>query len=165
MAQVLLKGTPVNTQGMLPEVGSIAPDFIATKGDLSDLKLSELKGKRVVLNIFPSIDTGVCAQSVRRFNKLAGEMNNTVVVCLSADLPFALGRFCGAEGLNNVVVASTFREDSFAKEYGIELIDGPLRGLLSRSVVVIDENGKVLHTELVADITSEPNYDAAIAVL
>lgn len=165
MANLFFAGNAVTTSGNLPAVGSMAPDFIVTKGDLSDLKLSDLRGKRVVLNIFPSLDTGVCAQSVRKFNQLASELDNTTVLCLSADLPFAQGRFCGAEGLENVVTVSTFREDSFAKAYGAELVDGPLRGLLSRAVVVINEEGKVIYTEHVEEITHEPNYDAAIAAL
>lgn len=165
MANILFNGSAVKTSGTLPEVGSMAPDFTVTKNDLSDLKLSELRGKRVVLNIFPSLDTGVCAQSVRQFNKMASEMDNTVVLCVSADLPFAQSRFCGAEGLDNVIPVSTFREDSFESSYGVMMIDGPLKGLLSRAVVVLDENGNVLHTEQVDDITHEPNYDAAKAVL
>ena len=143
----------------------MAPDFCLTKGDLSDAKLSDYKGKRVVLNIFPSIDTGVCAQSVRTFNKKASSLDNTVVLCISADLPFAQGRFCGAEGLENVVTLSTFKSPDFGKDYGCLLVSGALKGLMSRCVVVLDEEGKVLYTEQVEEITHEPNYDQAIAAL
>jgi thiol peroxidase len=135
------------------------------KQDLSDLTLSSLRGKRVILNIFPSVDTGTCAKSVRTFNQRAASLKNTQVVCVSADLPFALGRFCGAEGIDQVVTASTFRCSEFGTQYGVRFTSGPLKGLLSRSVVVIDENGKVLHAEQVSETVNEPNYDAAIAVL
>lgn len=165
MAKVMLSGETVETIGKLPEVGSKAPDFCLTKGDLSDAKLSDYKGKRVVLNIFPSIDTGVCAQSVRTFNKKASSLDNTVVLCISADLPFAQGRFCGAEGLENVVTLSTFKSPDFGKDYGCLLVSGALKGLMSRCVIVLDEEGKVLYTEQVEEITHEPNYDQAIAAL
>lgn len=165
MAKVKFSGETVETIGNLPEVGSKAPDFCLTKGDLSDAKLSDYKGKRVVLNIFPSIDTGVCAQSVRTFNKKASSLDNTVVLCISADLPFAQGRFCGAEGLENVVTLSTFKSPDFGKDYGCLLVSGALKGLMSRCVVVLDEEGKVLYTEQVEEITHEPNYDQAIAAL
>ena len=164
MAITALKGTPVQIIGELPVVGATAPDFTLTGADLGDVTSSELRGKRVVLNIFPSIDTRVCATSVRRFNELAAGLENTAVVCASADLPFALGRFCGAEGIENVVSASSFRSD-FGSEFGLTLGDGPMQGLLAREIVVLDENGSVLHTELVPEITIEPNYDAAIAAL
>ena len=164
MAITALKGTPVQTVGELPAVGETAPNFTLTGADLGDLTSAELRGKRVVLNIFPSIDTGVCASSVRRFNELASGLENTAVVCASADLPFALGRFCGAEGIENVVSASSFRSD-FGSEFGLTLGDGPMQGLLARAVVVLDENGSVLHTEVVPEITTEPNYDAAVAAL
>ena len=165
MAKVKFSGETVETIGKLPEVSSKAPDFCLTKGDLSDAKLSDYKGKRVVLNIFPSIDTGVCAQSVRTFNKKASTLDNTVVLCISADLPFAQGRFCGAEGLENVVTLSTFKSPDFGKDYGCLLVSGALKGLMSRCVVVLDEEGKVLYTEQVEEITHEPNYDQAIAAL
>lgn len=165
MAQVTLKGNPIETVGNLPAVGSAAPDFTLVKQDLSDLTLGSLRGKRVVLNIFPSVDTGTCAKSVRTFNQRAASLKNTQVVCVSADLPFALGRFCGAEGIDQVATASTFRCSDFGTQYGVRFTSGPLKGLLSRSVVVIDENGKVLHTEQVAETVNEPNYDAALAVL
>ena len=162
MTKITFKGNPVNTGGNLPDVGSLAPDFSLVKTDLSELKLSDLKGKNVVLNIFPSLDTGVCAASVRRFNKEASSLNNTTVLCISADLPFAAGRFCGAEGLENVVTLSTFRDSSFADKYGVLMIDGPLHGLLARAVVVVNPEGKVVYTELVPEIAQEPDYESAI---
>lgn len=165
MASITLKGNPVSTVGELPVVGTDAPAFSAVKTDLSEYTLNELDGKKVVLNIFPSIDTGVCAASTHRFNKEAGLLNDTVVVCVSADLPFALGRFCGAEGLEDVVPVSVFRNPEFGSGYGVTIADGPLAGLLSRAVVVIDANGKVVYTEQVSEITQEPNYDAALAAL
>lgn len=165
MASITLKGTPVSTVGKLPATGSDAPAFTAVKTDLSDVALSDLAGQKVVLNIFPSIDTGVCAASTHHFNKAAGELKNTIVICVSADLPFALGRFCGAEGLEDVVPVSTFRNPAFGVDYGVAIADGPLAGLLSRAVVVIDESGKVVYTEQVPEITQEPNYDAALAAL
>ena len=164
MAQTAFKGTPVELAGALPRVGTPAPAFSLVAGDLSGFTLSAARGHWAVLNIFPSIDTGVCATSVRKFNELASSLDNTTVVCASADLPFALGRFCGAEGIENVVVGSTFRS-SFADDYGTKLLDGPLAGLNARSVVVIDADGTVLHTELVPEIGQEPDYDAAIAAL
>lgn len=165
MAKVTLGGNPVNTIGELPKVGSEAPDFKIVLGDLSEKKLSDYRGQRVVINIFPSIDTGVCAQSVRTFNKRASEATNTVVLGVSEDLPFALSRFCGAEGIERVVTASLFRCKGFAKGYGVQMVDGPLEGLQARSIVVVDEEGKVLYTELVPEIAQEPNYDAALAAL
>lgn len=165
MASITLKGNPVSTVGNLPAVGAVAPAFSAVKTDLSECTLEELAGKKVVLNIFPSIDTGVCAASTRRFNQEASSLENTVVVCVSADLPFALGRFCGAEGLENVVPVSVFRNPSFGVDYGVAIADGPLAGLMSRAVVVIDESGNVAYTEQVPEITQEPNYDDALAAL
>ena len=165
MANVTLKGNEIHTSGSMPEVGSIAPDFKGVQSDLSELSLSDLKGKRVVLNVFPSLDTSVCAASVRRFNKEAASLNNTVVLAVSKDLPFAHGRFCTTEGIENVVSLSAFRCSCFEDKYGMLLIDGPLNGLLARGVVVIDEAGKVVYTELVPEITSEPNYEAALASL
>ncbi len=164
MANVTLKGNPIHTVGELPAVGSQAADFKLVKGDLSELTLASLKGKRAVLNIFPSVDTGTCAASVRKFNERAAALDNTVVVNISMDLPFAMTRFCGAEGIENVEVASAFRSD-FGKQYGVTFIDGPLAGLLSRAVVVINEAGQVLHTEQVAELVNEPDYDAALTVL
>ncbi|RXW33341.1 thiol peroxidase [Propioniciclava flava] len=164
MAETAFKGTPVHTVGDLPTVGQQAPDFTLTGADLGDIALSDLTGKRVVLNIFPSVDTGVCATSVRRFNELAASLENTAVVCVSADLPFALGRFCGAEGIENVATGSTFRS-SFPQAYGTLMTDGPLAGLNARSVVVVGADGAVLYTEVVPEITTEPDYDAAVAAL
>lgn len=164
MASVTLKGNPQNTNGELPPVGQQAPNFTLVNTDLSELQLSDFQGKRIVLNIFPSVDTPTCAQSVRHFNAEASALNNTEVVCVSQDLPFALARFCGAEGLDQVTTASAFRS-SFAEDYGVRLTDGPLAGLTARAVVIVDEQGKVLHTELVPEISSEPNYQAALDAL
>ncbi|ALG28396.1 thiol peroxidase [Glutamicibacter halophytocola] len=164
MANTAFKGTPVQTIGELPAVGSQAPSFTLTDTGLADVTSESLAGRRVVLNIFPSVDTGVCAASVRRFNELAAGLENTTVVCVSADLPFALGRFCGAEDIENVTAASVFRSD-FGSDYGVTQIDGPLAGLLARSVIVLDETGKVAYTQVVPEITTEPDYDAAIAAL
>ena len=164
MSTIRFHGEPAHTVGELPAVGSAAPAFALTAADLSDLTSESLAGKRVVLNIFPSIDTGVCAASVREFNKRAASLDNTAVVCVSADLPFAASRFCAAEGIDDVLVGSSFRS-SFGKDYGVTLVDTPLAGLLARAVVVLDAEGTVLHRELVADIADEPNYDAAVAVL
>lgn len=164
MATTALKGNPVNTSGDLPAVGSTAPAFTLSNTDLSDLTLSSLQGTRVVLNIFPSVDTPTCAQSVRTFNEQASTVANTKVVCISQDLPFAMARFCGAEGLDNVVSASAFRS-SFAEDYGVKLLDSKLAGLTARAVIVVDENAKVLHCELVPEIANEPDYDAALKVL
>jgi thiol peroxidase len=165
MAKTAFQGSPVSTIGTLPAVGTNPPDFKLVKGDLSEITLSSLKGKKVILNIFPSIDTGVCAASVRRFNKEAADRKDTVVVCISRDLPFAAGRFCGAEGITNVVTASEFRDQDFSKAYGVLITDSALAGLHARSVVVVDANGVVKHTELVPEITQEPNYAAALAAL
>ena len=164
MAQITFKGTPTRTIGKLPEKGSAAPDFTLVKQDLSETVLNDYKGKRLVLNIFPSIDTGICAISVRKFNEKAAALKNTVVLCVSMDLPFAQGRFCGAEGIKNVVTASAFRS-AFGDHYGVTIAEGPLAGLLSRAVVVINESGKVIYTEQVPEIAQEPNYDVAIAAL
>ena len=164
MSTTRFHGEPANTVGELPAVGSAAPAFSLTAADLSDLTSESLAGKRVVLNIFPSIDTGVCAASVREFNKRAASLDNTAVVCVSADLPFAAGRFCAAEGIDDVLVGSSFRS-SFGKDYGVTLVDTPLAGLLARAVVVLDAEGTVLHRELVSDIADAPDYDAAVAVL
>ncbi len=166
MATITFKGEiNVNTSGELPAKGSVAPDFTLVKNDLSEVSLKDLKGKKLILNIFPSIDTGVCAASVRRFNKEAAAHPNTVILAISADLPFASGRFCSTEGIENVVSASVFRSPEFAKAYGILMADGPLKGLLARSVVAIDADGKVLYTELVPEVTNEPNYQAALEAI
>lgn len=164
MATVTFQGNPVQTIGELPEVGAQAPEFTLVGADLGDITLSGLAGKRVVLNIFPSIDTGTCATSVRTFNEKAASLDNTAIICVSADLPFAAGRFCGAEGIESVSTGSTFRS-SFGEDYGVTFESAPLTGLLSRTVVVIDTDGKVLYTEQVSETTEEPNYDAALAVL
>ena len=165
MATVTLKGNEIHTSGNLPSVGSSAPDFKLTMTDLSSSSLSEYEGRRLVLNIFPSIDTGTCAASVRQFNKEAAELENTIVLCISKDLPFAQTRFCGAEGIENVVMLSDYKDGGFGKAYQVELTDGPLQGLLSRSVVVVNENGNVVYTEQVAETVDEPNYKAALEAL
>lgn len=165
MATITFKGNPVNTKGSLPQVGEQAPDFKLTAGDLSDKSLADFKGKKIVLNIFPSVDTGTCAASVRAFNQEASQLDNTVVLCISKDLPFAQGRFCAAEGLNNVVTLSEYKDSNFSDAYQLTIADGPLAGLLSRVVITLDENGKVLYEEQVAEIADEPNYAAAIASL
>ncbi|MEI7063382.1 thiol peroxidase [Dickeya chrysanthemi] len=162
---VHFQGNPVPVAGSFPAAGSKVPAFSLVAKDLADVALSHYAGKRKVLNIFPSIDTGVCAASVRKFNQLASNLDNTVVLCISADLPFAQSRFCGAEGLNNVVVLSTLRGAEFKENYGVAIAEGALKGLTARAVVVLDENDNVLHSELVNEITNEPDYDAAIAVL
>src|SRR5574344_460330 len=162
MAKTALKGNPVETSGSLPKVGEMAPDFTLVNSSLEEVKLSDFKGKDVVLNIFPSLDTGVCAASVRKFNKDAGSLDNTVVLGISADLPFASGRFCSMEGIENVITLSTFRNNDFGSDYGLVMNNGPLKGLLARAVVVIDSEGKVLHTELVPEIAQEPDYQSAI---
>lgn len=154
----------MHTVGDLPRVGDQAPSFTLTKPDLSDLTNADLAGQRVVLNIFHSVDTGVCAASMRRFNELAADMTNTKVVCVSADLPFAMGRMCGAEGLENVVPASTFRSD-FGTAYGVQVADGKIAGLMARSIIVLDENGIVTHSQLCPELSEEPDYDSAIAAL
>lgn len=165
MAQITFKGNPITTVGDLPKAGSQAPDFLLTKTDLNDISLKDFKGKKVVLNIFPSVDTSVCAASVRKFNVEASKLKNTVVVCASRDLPFALARFCGAEGLKEVIPASELRNEDFGQKYGVRITSGPLAGLLSRAVVVIDENGNVIYTEQVPEIAQEPNYEKALNAL
>ncbi|MBI5675598.1 MAG: thiol peroxidase [Nitrospirae bacterium] len=162
MAKILLKGQPIETIGELPAVNSIAPAFTLTKTDLSDVSLADFKGKRIILNIFPSIDTNVCAASARRFNEELNKLDNTVVLCVSADLPFAHNRFCEAEGLKNIIPLSVFRAANFGRDYGVTIKTGPIAGLLSRAIVVIDEKGKVIYTEQVPEIAQEPDYDAAL---
>lgn len=164
MASITFKNDPVSTVGELPTTGSAAPEFDLVGTDLGPVTSGDLAGKRVVLNIFPSVDTGTCAMSVRRFNELASGLENTTVVCVSRDLPFAQARFCGAEGIENVVSASAFRS-TFGEDYGVTMSDGPLAGLLSRAVVVIDADGTVAYTEQVPEIADEPDYDAALAAL
>ncbi len=165
MATVTLKGTPIHTNGDLPAAGAKAPDFKLTNGELKDVTLADFKGKRKVLNIVPSLDTAVCATSTRKFNEKAGKMRNAVVLVVSADLPFASKRFCTTEGLENVIPLSLMRDRSFAKDYGVLLQDGPLQGICARAVVVLDENDKVIHRELVPEIGQEPDYDAALKAL
>lgn len=165
MTEVTLKGNPIQVAGTVPQVGQKAKPFSLVGGDLADVALSTFSGKRKVLNIFPSIDTPTCATSVRKFNAQASALDNTVVLCISADLPFAQKRFCGAEGLANVVNLSTMRGREFLEDYGVLIATGPLAGVSARAVVVLDEQDQVLHSELVAEIGSEPNYDAAIASL
>lgn len=160
MQTVYFQGSAVEVYGMVPAVGSKAPDFELTGVDLGVVKLADFAGKRLVLNIFPSLDTGVCAASVRKFNKEAAKYGNTVVLCVSMDLPFAAKRFCVAEGIDGVEVASAFRHPSFGKDYGVDIVDGPLKGLLARAVVVVDGKGEVIYRELVHEITHEPDYDA-----
>ncbi|MBP4137466.1 thiol peroxidase [Flavobacterium geliluteum] len=165
MASITLGGNPIHTSGELPTVGSQLADFKLVQNDLSTASLSTFAGKKLVLNIFPSVDTGTCAASVRKFNESASKLENTTVLCISRDLPFAQKRFCGAEGLENVVNLSDFKEGSFGKTNGLEILDGPLAGLHSRVVIVVDGDGKILHAEQVAEIANEPNYEAALAVL
>ena len=165
MAEITFKGNPIHTGGSLPTVGEKAPSFALTAADLSEKTLADYAGKNVVLNIFPSVDTGVCAQSVRTFNKEVSSAENTVVLCISKDLPFALSRFCAAEGLENVVTLSDFKTDEFVNEYSEKMVDGPLNGLLARAVVVINPNGEVAYTELVPEIAQEPDYKDALAAI
>ncbi|WP_396209270.1 thiol peroxidase [Flavobacterium sp.] len=165
MATITLGGNPIHTNGELPQIGSKAIDFNLVKTDLGTTTLADFAGSRIVLNIFPSIDTGTCATSVRKFNEKANSLNNTKVLCISRDLPFAQKRFCGAEGLEHVINLSDFKDGSFGKNFGLEITDGPLAGLHSRVIIVIDENGNILHTEQVSEIANEPNYEAAISVL
>ena len=165
MAKITLGGDPANTNGNLPAKGSTIKDHTLTKRDMSLISLSGQKGKKVVLNIFPSVDTAVCAASVRTFNEKAASLDNTVVICVSKDLPFAQERFCSAEGIENVVVASDFRDPSFAEELGVVLTDSAFAGLNARAIVVLDEEGKVTYSELVSEVGEEPDYEAAIAAL
>lgn len=165
MASITLGGNPINTIGQLPQAGSKAADFQLVKNDLSVATLADFAGSKLVLNIFPSIDTGTCATSVRTFNAKASALENTKVLCISRDLPFAQKRFCSAEGLENVINLSDFKDGSFGKNYGLEIVDGPLTGLHSRVVIIVDENGVVKYAEQVAEIANEPNYDAALTAL
>lgn len=163
MAKLTFKGNPISTVGNLPAVGSNAPAFTLVGIDLQETKLQDLAGQRVVLNIFPSVDTAVCATSVRKFNERAAKLSGTVVLCVSKDLPFAHKRFCGAEGIDKVRSLSSFRGPDFGKDYGVTMADGPLAGLFARAVVVIDGKGKVVHSQLVPEIAQEPDYEAALA--
>ncbi len=165
MANITLGGTPTQTAGELPKEGSKAPAFRLVKNDMSEVSLSDFEGKKVVLNIFPSVDTGVCATSIRKFNEQASSFDNTEVLCISKDLPFAQARFCGAEGIENVTTLSGYRNNSYSKDYGVEIVDGAFQGLNARAIVVLDESGNVKYTELVPEIGQEPNYEAAIKAL
>ena len=165
MTKITLKGNSIHTSGELPKIGSLAQDFKLTANDLTNKTLNDFKGKTLVLNIFPSIDTGTCAASVRNFNKAAANLTNTSVLCISRDLPFAQARFCGAEGIENVFMLSDFNTGQFGKDYGLEIVDGPLAGLHSRCIVVINTEGLVIYTEQVSEITEEPNYKLALASL
>ena len=165
MSEITFKGHKVNTVGSLPAIGSHAPDFKLTRGNLSDASLGDFEGKKKILNIVPSLDTGVCAASARHFDKAANDLGDTVVITVSRDLPFAQKRFCSAEGLERIVTVSDLRTRDFGKAYGVEQIDGPMAGLLSRAVVVLDASNKVVYTQQVPEITSEPNYDAALAAV
>lgn len=165
MAKITLKGNPVKTIGKLPKLGSKAPKFTLIKSDLSKVKLKDFKGSKLILNIFPSIDTGTCASSVRKFNEEASKLENTKVLCISRDLPFAQARFCGAEGIENVITLSDFAKGKFGKSYGVTIKDGPLANLHSRAIVVVNEEGIVTYTEQVPEIVDEPNYEAALKAL
>lgn len=165
METIYFKGQPCHTYGTLPRVGEKAPCFTLVRPDLTEVHCSDFRGKRVVLNIFPSLDTAVCAASVRRFNQEAAKLKNTAVLCVSMDLPFAAGRFCTAEGIENVTVASAFRSPVFAQKYGLQMVDGPLAGLLARAVIVLDEDRNVIYSDLVEEITEEPKHEEAIEVL
>jgi thiol peroxidase len=165
MAEITLGGDKIHTSGSLPAIGTQAPGFSLVQTDLSEITLNDFKGKTLVLNIFPSLDTGICASSVRRFNKELNDLENTEVLCVSADLPFAHGRFCSSEGLEQVKNASVFRNPEFGMDYGVLITDGPLKGVLSRAVVVIDPAGKVLYTEQVPEIKQDPDFDTALTVL
>lgn len=165
MADITLKGNPIHTNGELPEVGSTAPDFSLVSKDLADVSLADYAGKKKLLNIVPSLDTGVCATSTQKFNSAMADKSGAVALVISADLPFAMNRFCSAEGIDNVISLSMMRSKNFAKDYGVLITDGPLAGVCARAVVVLDEDNKVLYTQLVPEIGEEPDYDAALAVL
>lgn len=165
MESVKFKGIPCHTAGKLPKAGLQAPPFLLVDSNLNELTCSELSSKKIILNIFPSLDTSVCAMSVRKFNERAAANPNATVLCISMDLPFAMKRFCVAEGINNVITASVFRSPEFGNDYGVKLIDGPLRGLLTRAIVILDENKTVIYSQLCDEITEEPDYDAALAAI
>lgn len=165
MTIINLKGSPIHTIGALPAIGEKAPDFIVTKTDLEEINLKNYLGKKIILNIFPSLDTSTCASAMLRFNEIASQHPNILILCISADLPFAQKRFCAAEHLANIVPVSVFRHPKFGEHYGVTIVDGPLTGLLSRAVVVLDEKGIVTYTEQVKELTEEPNYSAVMAVL
>jgi thioredoxin-dependent peroxiredoxin len=165
MAKITFKGNPVNTSGNLPVRGSKAPEFTLVKSDLGSLSLSELKGKKVILNIFPSLDTSVCANTVRKFNQMAAGLPNVTVLGISKDLPFAHGRFCSTEGISNVITLSGFRDKEFGKAYGVDYVDGPVVGLYARAIVIIDETGTVIYNQLVPEHINEPDYEAALSAV
>ncbi|HPE86069.1 MAG: thiol peroxidase [Bacteroidales bacterium] len=165
MTQITLKGNPIHTSGSLPSIGSPAKDFSLIGRNLGEVKLSDFKGKNVLLNIFPSLDTEVCATSVRKFNSTAAQLDNTVVLCISRDLPFAHGRFCSTEGIDKVITASEFQNHDFSHDYGLDIVDGPMKGLHARSVIVVNPEGKIIYTEQVPEITREPDYDQAIEAI
>lgn len=165
MAKTALQSNEINTVGELPAVGSSAPDFLLVNPELKEVSLASYHGQKVIFNIYPSVDTGICAMSTVRFNKEAGNLQNTRIVCVSNDLPFAFQRYCAAEGIENLDTLSTFRDQDFGKEYGVEMVDGPLKGLTARAIVIVDEEGKVAYTELVPEITTEPDYEKALAAL
>ena len=165
MASITFKNSPVETTGDFPSVGQAAPDFKLIKGDLSELSLSDLKGKKVIFNIFPSVDTPVCALQLKQFTQIAAGLDNTVLLFSSLDLPFALSRFCGAEGIDNALTTSDFRYQSLAEAYGVKMKNGPINGLYARAVLILDEEHKVIYSELVEEVTNEPNYDAAMAAI
>lgn len=165
MADIKLKGSSIHTIGNLPPLGSQAPDFTVTKTDLSEIRLKNYRGKKIVLNIFPSLDTQTCASAMLKFNEIAKTLDNVLILCVSADLPFAQNRFCNEEHLQNVQPVSVFRHPAFGKDYGVTIIDGPLAGLLSRAIIILDEHGRVIYTQQVAELTEEPNYDAITQAL
>lgn len=165
MAEIKLRGAPCHTNGELPDLGTIAPDFLLTDQGLKDISLNDYSAKQKVLNIVPSLDTPTCAKSTKQFNEMAKQHSGTVFLMISADLPFAMSRFCGVEGLKNVIPLSMMRSRKFAKDYGVLIQDGPLAGVTSRAVLVLDENNKILHTELVEEISNEPNYDQVLSIL
>jgi len=165
MAVITLNGSPIHTIGTLPAIGTTAPDFIVTKTDLSDVHLSNYRGKKIILNIFPSLDTPTCATAMGKFNEIAGKLNQVLILCVSKDLPFAQQRFCTAQHLQNVQPASVFRHPEFGNQYGVTIIDGPLIGILSRAVVIIDEKGKIIYSEQVKELSNEPDYDSMLAAL
>lgn len=163
MSSITFKGNPIETVGELPKVGDMAPDFRVTTTELQDVSLSDFEGKNLILNIFPSVDTGICAASVREFNKRAANLKNTQVLCVSKDLPFAHKRFCGAEGIENVLSASQYKDQSFSEKYRVDMLNGPLAGLMSRAIVVVNGEGEVTYVEQVPEIVQEPNYEKALA--
>lgn len=165
METLYFNGTPCHTYGQIPVAGEKAPDFKLTDKNLNEISLADYKGKRIVLNVFPSLDTAVCAMSVRKFNKMSSELENTVVLCVSMDLPFAMSRFCSVEGLDGVIAASAFRSPDFVKNYGLEIVDGPLKGLLARAVLIIGTEGDIIYSDVVSEITNEPDYKGAKFVL